>query len=80
METTPEWTKLEETSIPLFTIGRMTSYFISRLAADGLPARDYKDLNFHAYGLFKGGHVQSIFIAKVANKCNIRCVHLNSTI
>ena len=78
METTPvpEWIKLQETTIPIFTIGSMTSYFISRLASDGLPANDYKDLNSHAYGLFKAGHVQSIFVSSQASKYDIKCVCL----
>ena len=54
----------------------MTSCFISRLASDGLPTNDYKDLNSHAYGLFKAGHVQSIFVSSQASKYDIKCVCL----
>lgn len=51
-----KWIKLQETTIPQFTIGCITNYFISRLAADGLPT---KDLNSHAYPLYEAGHIQS---------------------
>ena len=71
-----KWIKLQETTIPQFTIGCITNYFISRLAADGLPTNDFKDLNSHAYPLFKAGHIQSIFVAKEADNYMIKCICL----
>ena len=46
--------------MPPFTIANITNYFISRIACDGKPANDFKNLNSHAYPLFKAGHIQSI--------------------
>ena len=76
MENTLKWTKLKETTIPLFTIGSITNYFISRLANDGQPTNDYKNMNSHSYPLFKAGHIQSIYVALQGNKYMIRCVCL----
>ena len=57
------WLKLEDTTIPEFDIDHMNTYFISRLVNDGLPARDYMDIHYQAYPLFKAGHFQSVFVA-----------------
>lgn len=57
---TTQWTKIEDASIPNFTIANITNYFITRVASDGKPANDFKNLNSHAYPLFKAGHIQSI--------------------
>ena len=71
---TLKWNKLEETTIPLFTIGCITNYFISSLANDGLPRNDFKDLNSHAYPLFKAGHIQSIFVAMQGERYVFICL------
>ena len=52
----------------------MTNYFVSRLASDGSPTNNFKDLNSHAFPLFKSGHIQSIFVAmQQPDKYMIRC-------
>ena len=76
MESPLTWIKLEEATIPHFTIGNITNYFISRVATDGQPTNDYKDLNSHAYPLFKAGHIQSIYVAMQHNNYIISCVCL----
>ena len=56
---------MEDTTIPNFDMDHMTTYFVTRLADDGCPMNDYKDLSSHAFplALFKAGHVQSVFVA-----------------
>ena len=73
---TLNWIKLEETTIPQFTIGSITNYFLCRLASDGLPANNFKDLNSHAFPLYKAGHIQSIFIATLDSDYIIKSVCL----
>ena len=61
---TLQWMKLEECGdVPTFTIANMTIYFVSRKALDGQTANDFKNINLHAFPLFKSGHIQSINIA-----------------
>lgn len=71
-----EWIKLEETTIPNFYMDHMTTYFITRLADDGRPMNDYKDLSSHAFPLFKAGHIQSVFVATDNDIYKIRCICL----
>ena len=73
---TKEWVKLEAAKLPHFTIGNITTYFISRLATDGTKANDYKNLNTHAYPLFKAGHIQSILVSCKGNHFFIKCICL----
>ena len=55
------WLKLEEATIPYFKKANINKYFIDRIASDGQPTNDYKDINSRAYP--KAGHIQSIFVA-----------------
>ena len=71
-----EWIKLEETTIPNFDMDHMSTYFVTRLAIDGRPMNDYKDLSSHAFPLFKAGHIQSVFVATHNNIYNIKCTCL----
>ena len=48
----------------------------NRLANDGQPTNDYKNMNSHSYPLFKAGHIQSIYVALQGNKYMIRCLCL----
>lgn len=62
---TGKWTNLkqafsEPADVPSFNHGHMISYFVSRTAADGLPAGDIKSINKAAKHLFDCGHVQNI--------------------
>ena len=43
-----------------FNHGHMVSYFVSRTAADGLPAGDEKSINKSARNLYQCGHIQSM--------------------
>ena len=71
-----KWIKLEEATIPQFTTGNMTNYFLCRLASDGLPANNFKDLNSHAFPLYRAGHIQSILVATRDNRFILKCVCL----
>ena len=73
-----QWIKLEDscTCIPTFTIANLTNYFITRIASDGKPANDLKNLNSRAYPLFKAGHIQSIYISCKDTSHDIRCTCL----
>ena len=54
------WKKLQDTRLPQFTIGH-TYITIDRLTRyDNKLSNDGKNLNKHAYPLFKAGHVQNI--------------------
>ena len=44
--TTLEWVKIEDSSLPQFTIANITNYFVSRVTVDGKPANDFKELEF----------------------------------
>ena len=70
---TEEWLKLELAELPSFTTGNMTSYFVTRLAGDGKAANDFKNLNKHAFPLFKAGHIQSILVSHSKNIFIIKC-------
>ena len=70
MDNTLKWI---EATIPNYTIGSITNYFISRVTTDGSPTNDYRDLNSHAYPLFKAGHIQSILVTMQMNRCMIKC-------
>ena len=71
-----EWTKLEEATIPNFYMDHMITYFVTRLADDGRPMNDYKDLSSHAFPLFKTGHIQSVFVATHNDIYKIKCICL----
>ena len=71
-----EWTKLEDSNIPQFTIANITNYFITRIASDGKPANDFKNLNTHAFPLFKAGHIQSIYVIRKDSSHNLKCICL----
>ena len=71
-----EWTKLEEATIPNFYMDHMITYFVTRLADDGRPMNDYKDLSSHAFPLFKAGHIQSVFVATHNDIYKIKCICL----
>lgn len=51
------------------------NYFIERNACDSKGNKDYKNLNSHAFGLFKHGHVQKIEVAldEEENLLHIKC-------
>ena len=71
-------TKLEDscTCMPIFTVANLTNYFVTRIACDGKPANDLKNVNSRAYPLFKAGHIQSIFITCKDTSHDIRCTCL----
>ena len=71
-----EWIKLEEATIPNLYMDHMITYFVTRLADDGRPMNDYKDLSSHAFPLFKAGHIQSIFVSTDDDIYDIRCICL----
>ena len=71
-----KWDKLEDITIPEVNIMHINDYFITRMVDDGMPAKDYKDLNSHSYPLFKAGHIQSVFVAMQNNKYLFKCVCL----
>ena len=73
---TQDWAKIEESSFPQFTIANMTNYFIGRVAIDGKPAMDYKNMNSHAFPLYKAGHIQSILVEYRDTVYNVRCACL----
>ena len=54
----------------------MTNYFIGRVAVDGKPAMDFKNMNSHAFPLYKAGHIQSVLVQHENTKTNIRCTCL----
>lgn len=71
------WQKLQSVKLPEFTIGNITHYFIKRITEyDGKPSNDRKNLNKHAFPLFKAGHVQNIEVAMDAKRCNCKCICL----
>ena len=70
---TDQWLKLELAELPTFTTGNMTAYFVTRLAGDGKAANDFKNLNKHAFPLFKAGHIQSILVSRTNNIFIIKC-------
>ena len=51
-------------------------YFITRVTSDGKPANDFKNVNSHAYPLFKAGHIQSVFAMQKDTSHYIKCVCL----
>ncbi len=75
MATPTEWKDLQEAEavIPTFTMSTVINYFVTRVALDGKQAMDFKNLNSHAFPLFKCGHVQSIQIASNINRVYCRC-------
>ena len=73
---TQEWVKIEDSSIPLFTIANITNYFITPVTSDGKPANDFKNLNSHAYPLFKAGHIQPVLAMHKDTSHYIKCVCL----
>ena len=73
MDSTLIWLKLEEATIPYFKKANINKYFIDRIASDGQPTNDYKDINSHAYPLFKAGHIQSIFVATQSDSYRFKC-------
>ena len=62
--------------IPNFDMDHITTYFVTRLAHDGHPMNNYKDLSSHAFPLFKAGHIQSVFVATHKDIYKIRCTCL----
>ena len=74
--TTLDWVKIEDSSLPQFMIANIINYFVSRVTVDGKPTNDVKNLNSHAYPLFKAGHIQSIFVKHGDSSYNIRCTCL----
>ena len=60
----------------MFTIGNITTYFVSRIASDGKKANDYKNLNSRAYALYKAGHIQSIMVLHMNNLYYVKCACL----
>lgn len=73
------WQKLEKCTIHQFTIGCMTQYFVTRVTSfDNKPSNDFKNLNSHAFPLFKAGHIQKIEVALDLdnNNCLCRCICL----
>ena len=58
------------------TVHHCTNYFITRIASDGKPTNDFKNLNTHAFPLFKAGHVQSIYVIRKDNSHNLKCICL----
>ena len=73
---TQEWVKIEDSKVPQFTIANITNYFITRVTSDGKPANDFKNVNSHAYPLFKAGHIQSVFAMQKDTSHYIKCVCL----
>ena len=73
MDSNLNWIKLEEATIPHLKKANINKYFIHRVASDGQPTNDYKDINSHAYPLFKAGHIQSIFVAMQSNGYVLKC-------
>ena len=47
-------------TLPEFTIGNITKYFITRITSDGKSANDFKNFDNSGFPLFKDGHVQNI--------------------
>ena len=76
LSATHSWVKLESAELPPFTIGNITTYFVSRLTSDGKKAKDYKNMNTRAYPLYEAGHIQSIFVSHNDNLFFIKCVCL----
>lgn len=71
------WQKLGSVKLPEFTIGNITQYFITRITEyDSKPSSDHKNLNKHAFPLFKAGHVQNIEVAMDSKYCNCKCICL----
>ena len=47
-------------TLPEFTIGNITKYFITRITSDGKSANDFKNFDNSGFPMFKDGHVQNI--------------------
>ena len=47
-------------TLPEFTIGNITKYFITCITSDGKSANDFKNFDNSGFPLFKDGHVQNI--------------------
>lgn len=69
------WIKIEESILPVFTMLNITNYFITRIADDGLPTNAFKNINRHAYPLFKARHIQSILVSNdtESDKYKVQC-------
>jgi len=71
------WKSLLDDQPPEFNIGNITGYFVSRLTAyDCKPSNDYKNLNKHAYPLFKAGHIQNIEVSIDSQHICYKCICL----
>ena len=70
---TEDWVKLEDSNIPHFTTENLGNYFITRTALDGRPANDCKNVNSHAYPLFREGQIHT---KTQENSYLIKCVCL----
>ena len=74
---TSTWKKLEECGdVPMFTMPNMMTYFVMRKALDGRQANDFKNINSHAFPLFKSGHIQSIKICSDVAQHHYTCLCL----
>ena len=71
-----DWVELEDGSIPKFNTKNLTNYFIDRIALDGRPANDSRNVNSHAYPLFMTGHIQSIYTKVRDASCLIKYICL----
>ena len=77
-----KWVNIKNTyskpdDVPSFNHGHMISYFVSRIAADGLPSGDIKSINTVAKHLYDCGHVQSIEVGSTDDSMYIRATGIS---
>jgi hypothetical protein len=58
-----EWVDIESADLPHFDTENVLDYFVERCVSDGAKANDNTNGKWHAYPLFKAGHVQSILVS-----------------